>query len=89
MPTAKEAGAGDFEAVSWNAIYAPAAVPPEVVKTLNAALRDVLADAEVRKKALDLGIEAKASSPEEIHARLTADIGKWAKVIEAAGIAKQ
>ena len=89
VPTAKEAGAGDFEAVSWNAIYAPAAVPPEVVKTLNAALRDVLADAEVRKKALDLGIEAKASSPEEIQARLKADIEKWSKVIEAAGIAKQ
>ena len=89
VPTAKEAGAGDFEAVSWNAIYAPAAVPPEVVKTLNAALRDVLADAEVRKKALELGIEAKASSPEEIQARLKADIEKWSKVIEAAGIAKQ
>ena len=89
VPTAKEAGGGDFEAVSWNAIYAPAATPPEVVKTLNAALRDVLADAEVRKKALDLGIEAKASSAEEIQARLKADIEKWTKVIETAGIAKQ
>jgi putative tricarboxylic transport membrane protein len=44
---------------------------------------------ELKKRALDLGIEAKASSPEEILGRLKADIDKWAKVIERAGIAKQ
>ena len=36
-----------------------------------------------------LGIEAQASSPEELSARLRADIAKWAKVIDRAGIPKQ
>ena len=40
-------------------------------------------------EAADLGIEAKASSPQEIQERLKADIDKWAQVIERAGIAKQ
>jgi tripartite-type tricarboxylate transporter receptor subunit TctC len=44
---------------------------------------------ELKKRALDLGIEAKRSTPEEIQARLNDDIDKWAKVIEQAGIAKQ
>jgi tripartite-type tricarboxylate transporter receptor subunit TctC len=44
---------------------------------------------DLTKRALDLGIEARASSPEEILDRLKADIDKWAKVIERAGIAKQ
>jgi tripartite-type tricarboxylate transporter receptor subunit TctC len=44
---------------------------------------------DLKKRALDLGIEAKASSPEEILDRLKVDIDKWAKVIEQAGIAKQ
>jgi tripartite-type tricarboxylate transporter receptor subunit TctC len=88
-PTAKEAGVPNFEVTSWNAIYAPAGTPPDVIKTLNAALRDVLADPEVKNKALALGIEAKASTPDEIHNRLKADIVKWTKVIEAAKIEKR
>jgi tripartite-type tricarboxylate transporter receptor subunit TctC len=89
LPTVKEAGGGDFEARSWNAIFAPKGTPPDVIKTLNAALREVLESPEMKKRALDLGIEAKASSPEEILDRLKSDIDKWAEVIEHAGIAKQ
>jgi len=89
VPTVKEAGGGDFEARSWNAIFAPKGTPPEAIKTLNAALRQVLDVPDLKKRALDLGIEAKASSPEEILDRLKGDIDKWAAVIERAGIAKQ
>lgn len=89
VPTVKEAGGGDFEAQSWNAIFARSGTPPEVIKTLNAALQEVLADPELKKRALDLGIEAKASTPEEIGQRLKDDIAKWGKVIERAGIAKE
>ena len=45
VPTVKEAGGGDFEARSWNAIFAPKGTPPEIIKTLNDALREVLDDA--------------------------------------------
>jgi tripartite-type tricarboxylate transporter receptor subunit TctC len=89
VPTVKEAGGGDFEAQSWNAIFAPKGTPPEVIKTLNAALREVLDAPDLKKRALELGIEAKGSMPEEIHQRLKDDIVKWAKVIERAGIEKQ
>ena len=89
VPTVKEAGGGEFEARSWNAIFAPKGTPPEVIKTLNIALREVLDTPDLKKRALELGIEAKASTPEEIHARLKDDIEKWAKVIERAGIEKQ
>ena len=89
VPTVKEAGGGDFEARSWNAIFAPKGTPPEAIKTLNVALREVLDMPDLKKRALDLGIEAKASSPEEILDRLKTDIEKWAAVIERAGIAKQ
>lgn len=89
VPTVKEAGGGEFEARSWNAIFAPKGTPPEVIKTLNGALREVLDQPELKQRALELGIEAKASSPEEILGRLKDDIGKWADVIDRAGIAKQ
>jgi hypothetical protein len=38
---------------------------------------------------LDLGIDAKASTPVELDARMRGDIEKWGKVIAQAGIAKQ
>lgn len=89
VPTVKAAGGGDYEATSWNAIYTPANTPADVVKTLNAAMNEVLADPEVKQKALGMGIEAKGSTPDEIQARLKSDIEKWGKVIEKAGIEKR
>jgi tripartite-type tricarboxylate transporter receptor subunit TctC len=89
IATVQESGVADYDVVSWNALFAPAGSPPEIVKTLNSALRDILADADVRKRLIELGIEARASTPQEISDRLKSDIDKWQKVIEKAGIQKQ
>jgi tripartite-type tricarboxylate transporter receptor subunit TctC len=59
------------------------------VRTLNQALQEILAEPDVKKQLLDLGIEARASTPAEISTRLKFDIEKWRKVIERAGIPKQ
>ena len=89
VATVHESGVADYNVVSWNALFAPAGTPPDIVNKLNGALRDILADAEVKKRLIELGIEAKASTPQEISARLKSDIDKWQKVIEKAGIQKQ
>lgn len=89
IPTLRESGVADYDVVSWNALFAPAGTAPEIVKTLNQALQEILGDADVRKRLLELGIEARASTPEAISARLKSDIEKWRKVIEKAGIQKQ
>src|SRR3979490_1251749 len=89
VATLRESGVADYDVVSWNALFAPRGTPPEIVSRLNGALRDILAGAEVKKRLIELGIEAKASTPQEISARLKSDIDKWKKVIEKAGIQKQ
>jgi tripartite-type tricarboxylate transporter receptor subunit TctC len=78
-----------FEATSWNAVFVRAGTPADVVATLNKAMNEVLADPEVKKKALELGIDARGSTAQEIQARLEADIVKWGKVIEQAGIERR
>ena len=88
VPAAAQTVPG-FEVVSWNAMYAPAGTPQPVLDMLNRALRDVLADPALKKRALELGIDLKASTPGEAQARLTGDIKKWSAVIEKAGIQKQ
>ena len=89
LATVEESGVPDYDVVSWNALFAPARTPGEIVAKLNGALRDILADAELKKRLLALGIEAKAGTPEEISSRLRSDIDKWRRVTEKAGIAKQ
>jgi tripartite-type tricarboxylate transporter receptor subunit TctC len=89
IPTLQEGGVANYDVVSWNALFAAARTPPEIIKTLNNALQDILADADVKKRLIDLGIEARASTPQELSDRLKSDIDKWAKVIETAGIPKQ
>jgi tripartite-type tricarboxylate transporter receptor subunit TctC len=89
IATLRESGVAGYDVVSWNALFAPAGTPPDIVWTINGALQTILADTEVKKRLLELGIEAKASTPQEISDRLKSDIDKWRQVIEKAGIPKQ
>jgi tripartite-type tricarboxylate transporter receptor subunit TctC len=89
VPTVQEAGVANFDVTAWNGLYAPAGTPKPIIDKLNAALHDVLADPDLKKRALSLGIDTKASTPEELDARMRGDIEKWGKVIAQAGIPKQ
>ena len=88
VPSAIKAVPG-FEVVSWNAMYAPAGTPQPIIETLNKGLREVLVDPDLKKRAIDFGIDLKASTPAEIDARLKSDIVKWGDVIKRAGIERQ
>jgi tripartite-type tricarboxylate transporter receptor subunit TctC len=89
VPTVQESGVADFDVTSWNSLYAPAGTPPAIIATLNQALRDVLADPDLKRRALDLGIETKGSSGAEVDARMRSDIAKWSKLIAEAHIPRQ
>ena len=90
LPTVRESGVADYDVVSWNALFAPAGTPPEIIKTLNDALQDILADAGHQEAAA----RARHRSQErarrrKFQHRMKSDIVKWRKVIEKAGIQKQ
>ena len=88
-PTVAEAGVPGFDVTSWNAIFAPAGTPQPIIDALNKAILDVLAMPETKKQLLDLGIEAKGSTPAELGDKLKADIAKWTAIIDKSGIEKQ
>jgi tripartite-type tricarboxylate transporter receptor subunit TctC len=89
VPTVEESGIQSFEVTSWNGIFAPKGTPSEVIATMNRALQAVLAKPDVKQRMLDLGVEARASTPDELRARLQSDIVKWGEVIAKAGIEQQ
>jgi tripartite-type tricarboxylate transporter receptor subunit TctC len=89
VPTAKESGLPDYIVTSWNGIGTRAGVPAEVVATLNSAIRRAVAAPDLQEQSMRLGLQARASSPEEMHERMAKDVAKWREVIEKAGIPKQ
>ena len=89
LVTVAEAGVPNYEVTSWNGMFAPRGTPQQVVATINATLRDVLALPDVKQRLLELGIEARPSSPEELMTLYKADVKKWDAVIVKAGIEKR
>jgi len=89
LVTVAEAGVQGYEVTSWNGMFAPRGTPPRVVALINATLKEVLALPDVKQRFLDMGIEARPSSPEELMALFKADVKKWDDVIVKAGIEKK
>ena len=86
VPTLAESGLQGYECSLWQAIVAPAATSPAVIRRLNREIGTVLDDPELRATFAKNGIEAQASSPAELAARISADAQKWRDVITSAGI---
>lgn len=88
VPTVKESGLPNYTVTTWNGIAAPAGVPAPIVNMLSAEIRRALAAPDVRERMLKLGLDARGSTPEEMHDRMARDIAKWRAVIDKAGIPK-
>ena len=89
VPTAKESGYPQYVVTSWNGIAGPKGLPDEIVQALSAAINHALAAPDVQEKMSRLGIQARGSTPQQMHDRLVSDIAKWRQVIDKAGIPKQ
>jgi tripartite-type tricarboxylate transporter receptor subunit TctC len=89
VPTLDESGLPGYEASLWLAVVAPAGTPPEIVSRMARELKEVLSDREVIEALKAQGIEALASTPEELRARIERDIAKWRKLAKETGITMQ
>jgi tripartite-type tricarboxylate transporter receptor subunit TctC len=85
VPTIAEAGVPGYESTAWFGVVAAASTPKEIVTKLNTEINKALADPEVKEKLLALGTEPVGGTPEQFTAHVTAEVAKWAKVVEASG----
>jgi tripartite-type tricarboxylate transporter receptor subunit TctC len=89
IPTVDEAGLPGFYMTLWNGLWAPKGTPKEAVNRLNAAVVEALADAAVKQRLVDLGLEIPERdqlTPEALGAWHKAEAGKWWPIIKAANI---
>jgi tripartite-type tricarboxylate transporter receptor subunit TctC len=86
VPTTTEAGFPQILAENWYGMVAPAATPPAVVAKLNKLATDAMGSADVKEKLASQGAILSPTTPDAFAAYIRAEIDKWGKVVQAAGI---
>ena len=85
VPTMQEAGLAGYEISSWQAMFAPAGTPREIVARLHAEVAKLLRSPEVSKKLADIGLEPGGMPPDELAALIRADVPRLGAVVKASG----
>jgi tripartite-type tricarboxylate transporter receptor subunit TctC len=85
VPTISEAGVPGYEAVIWLGIMAPKGTPQPIVDKLNAEIRKIVNEPDIKAAWDKQGAVPMSMSPAEFDKFLRADIEKWAKVVKISG----
>lgn len=79
-------GLPNYEVVSWQATFAPAGTPKEVIDKLYQSMSGVLKTPEARDRLTSLGMEVSGAGPEALRKLQQAEVEKWAAVVRKAQI---
>ncbi len=86
VPTIAESGVPGYETTIWLGMFVPAKTPAAVVHRLNKELKDAVDSADYKEKLHALDMQPVTSSPAELADFLKADLAKWRRVVQEAGI---
>jgi tripartite-type tricarboxylate transporter receptor subunit TctC len=87
--TFAEQGVPGFVAQSTYLMLAPAKTPPAVVEKLNAAVRKVQADPEVKALLAKLGFDAYPTTTAEVLAKLHEEIDRYGTLVRKTGLVEK
>lgn len=86
VPTIAESGAKDIVTATWNGLYGPAGMAPELVQKIYTDAIQVLGQGAVRERLLASGSDMVLNTPKQFQEYLLAEVTRWGKVIKAANI---
>ncbi len=86
VPTFQELGYKEIDVDLWYAFFVPAKTPPAIVNKLNAAFVSILQQPQIKDILGKAGLDAGASTPEELGAIVARDYPRWGRVIQLKGI---
>ncbi len=86
VPSAREAGVPEIEAINWNGYVVPSATPAAAIARLNAEISKVLNTPEVRDNMRNLGMIAAPGSVEQFAALLKSDGARYTKIAREANV---
>ena len=85
LPTMAESGLPGFELSTWFAFFAPAGTPRAIVDKISGDMRRVLAQPDMQQRLAAIGVDIKASTPDELAAFQRVELAKWGKIIKDSG----
>jgi tripartite-type tricarboxylate transporter receptor subunit TctC len=86
VPTMIESGFPGFVSDTFNALFAPAGTPPEIVAMLSRESRAALKMPEAREAARRAGYEVVAGTPAELATKLVTEIAATKELVNRLGI---
>ncbi len=86
LPPHDEAGLKGYELVGWNGLFLPSYTAKPVVTKLYSETRQALTLPDIKERLAQMGAEGVGDMPEQFAVFIKAEIAKWAKVVQAAGI---
>jgi tripartite-type tricarboxylate transporter receptor subunit TctC len=86
IPTAREVGYPEIEAVNWAGYVVHSGTPTNIVNKLNAEIVRILNTPEVRENMRGQGLNAAPGTPEQFSALLKSDGDRYTRVARAANI---
>ena len=84
-PTVAETGLPGYEVNSWYGVFAPPALPKEIIAKINADIVTILGLADVKERLAGLGAEPQPMTPDDFGKFVRDDIAKWSKVVKESG----
>ncbi len=88
VPTLAELGYAERMFGVWTGFFAPAGVPPEVIRAIVPALERAITSPSVAAKLKPLGIEPAYSPPEKLAAEIRDEHRRVSEIARKAGLAK-
>jgi tripartite-type tricarboxylate transporter receptor subunit TctC len=85
VPTAREAGFPDAEAVLWQGVCGPGNMPKEIMARLTDEIKRGLARPDVRERYAKIGTPATYRAPADFAELAKADVASWLPIIKASG----
>ena len=86
VPTFLELGYKDIDVDLWYAFFVPTKTPAATVYKLHADLSVIIAQPAVKEILGKAGLDASASTPEELASIVAKDYPRWGRVIQLKGI---
>ena len=85
VPTMQEAGLPGYDITSWQALFAPAGVPKDIIERLYAETVKALKAPDIAKRLEELGLDPGGMRPEELGALVRSDIPRLSKIVRDSG----
>lgn len=89
VPTVSEAGLSGYAMSGWYGLLTPAGSPAAVIGKLSAEVREVLRDAALQDQLGKMGLEPVGSTPGEFRKFIAEELGKYERLVKAAGLWKK